>query len=321
MSDICLIYAGGTFGCHGKPLSALPADVFLPAFKNTLTQNCHILNNSIVKDGSALTCNDFLQFYHTIITAHRQGFDKFLLITGTDTLAYLSAFLYFALNGLPLTLVVTGSMHPFFEPTTSVLTPDTTSDAKDNLAKAIQFLNTNHQGVFVAFYHQIFYANSIQKIHASDVNAFAGKSFAQPLPATTHTPIALAQTDIQIHSIFCLPNNADVLYNQLISLLDKSASAVIIVGFGAGNTPYSDNINKALKQLIAQGFLVVMATSCPFGYVSDTYQAGAWQYQAGAVSDALPLPALYAKALWICLTYPPEQRRQVWQTLTHGGTL
>lgn len=316
-SPICLLYAGGTFGCHGTPLSALPAEVFLPTFQNAIAQPLHILNNTIVKDSSTLSPDDFLQFYHTIKQAHQDGFDKFLLITGTDTLAYLSAFLHFALAGLPLSLVITGSMSPFFEPTTTPLTPDFNSDAKDNLDTALTFLQNSHHGVAVAFYHRLLDAHSVQKLHASNPNAFDGKvfDFNQTTPIPAHTPIDIKHTDVQLYTVFCTPNSPDVICEQLNALLGKTPTAIIIIGFGAGNMPSSDHLKALLQDLSNQGFLLIMATSCPYGTTSTDYEAGAWQYALGMVSDNLPLPALYAKALWLCLTNPPQQRQQLWQTL------
>lgn len=317
MSDLSLIYAGGTFGCHGTPLSALPAHDFLPAFTHALNQPITILDNPIVKDSSTLTPSDLVHFYKLILNAHKNGADKFLLITGTDTLAFLAGFLAIGLQSLPLTLVVTGSMLPFFEPTTSPLTKDKQSDAWENLLAGLAFFDKGIKGSFVSFYGQIYHATSVQKIHKTDKNAFTGISFevnypSPPIPSTT--PI---NTDFgQIYNYYCTPNSPDMLADYLEFLANKPATAVIVQGFGAGNMPSSDRLIRAIEQLNQQGFLLIMTSSAIFGQISTAYQAGAWQYQHGFVSGGtLTLPAIYGYALWLCLTLPIHARKDAWLTI------
>ena len=96
-----LIYAGGTFGSYGRPLTPLSADVFLPTLQQLLAEHSaatHLapvswLENGLIKDSSQLTPNDFIHFYRLLLSAYAQGHKRFVLITGTDTLSYLGAFL------------------------------------------------------------------------------------------------------------------------------------------------------------------------------------------------------------------------------------
>ncbi len=315
-----VIYAGGTFGCHGTPLSALPASQFLPSFLIHYPQLIAI-DNDLIKDSSTFTPHDFIAIYELICKAYTKGATQFILITGTDTLAYLAGFLYYALAGKALSLVITGSMLPFFDPTASELTPNTYSDAPINFAEALNFLQQKRHGVFVSFSRHIYHANSVQKLHTSERNAFTGElvrgqessAIRQALP-NTHSPTL--SRDFAIHSLYCLPANAGVLVHALQTLFNSPPTAVIIIGFGAGNTPYSVALEQCFSQLSAQGFLLIMTSACPFGSVSQDYAAGAWQYKAGAVSGgALTISALYGKALWLCATLPVHLRRQYWEVL------
>lgn len=317
-SPIHLIYAGGTFGCHGTPLSALPCNIFLPAFTKLCQEHnysLHIIDNSIVKDSSTLTPDDLLHFYQTIINHYKQGIDKFLLITGTDTLAYLGAFLAIGLQGLPLTLVITGSMLPLFKPTAEPLTTDTDSDAWANLSQGLSFFHKHIYGCFISFYNEIYHAHSVQKIHKTDKNAFSGTPFSQPYPQLSCPNTSQPNmTFSQIHGFYCTPNSPDILADYLEYLSNKTPTAVIVQGFGAGNMPSSDRLIKAINELDKQGFLLIMASSAIYGQISTAYQAGAWQYSHGFVSaQHLPIPAIYAYALWLCLTLPVAERKQVWQ--------
>lgn len=317
MTKLCLIYAGGTFGCHGTPLSALPADIFLPAF-TALCQEHHYpltaLDNPIVKDSSTLSPNDFIHFYQLILDAHKAGADKFLLITGTDTLAYLASFLAIGLQNLPLTLVVTGSMLPLFKPTHLPLQHDQNSDAWANLSQGLAFFDKGIYGSFVSFYGQVYHATSVQKIQKTDKNAFAGTPFDQTYLSPAISTIDTLKTEFsQIYSFYCTPNTPDVLADYLQFLADKTPTALIVQGFGAGNMPSSPNLIQAIENLNNKGFLLIMTSGAIFGQISTAYQAGAWQYQHGFVSaEHLTIPAIYAYALWLCLSLPINERKNAW---------
>ncbi len=111
-----LIYAGGTFGSYGKPLSALPATTFLPLLmdkvRQNLTSNIEVLENSCVKDSSQLSPSDFSHFFQLVLNRYTQGYRHFVLITGTDTLSYLGSFLADAVAGSDVSLALTASMRP-----------------------------------------------------------------------------------------------------------------------------------------------------------------------------------------------------------------
>lgn len=322
---IHIIYAGGTFGCHGRPLNTLPKEQFLPNFIKLVADQQSItpLDNTVIKDSSTLTPADFMAFYQLIQTAYNQGARRFLLITGTDTLSFLAAFLSISLSNLPICVVVTGSMLPLFNPDKPVLERLADSDAWDNLQNAFAFINqhSNKTGVFISFYHQIIQGDSSQKIHTSSKNAFVGTPFNDSISHIYPklTPLSLDSETVfcNIHIFYCIPNAADYLNQCLEHLLDTSPTAIILLGFGAGNIAYHPKLSDTLTALLKQGFLVISSSSCPFGAVSDTYAAGAWQYQLGVLSGkSIPLPTLYALALWTCLSTPLPKRLNTWHALT-----
>lgn len=324
--SIHLIYAGGTFGSYGTPLSPLSSELLLPKLLQEVAHHgfdVTLLDNPVVKDSSTLTPADFVHFYQLICQAYTKGVRQFVLITGTDTLSFLAAFLSTAFANTNVSIVVTGSMLPLFNPTISPYTIDDTSDAWDNLQGALRFVRQHISGVYVSFYQQIFYGNSVQKIHSSDKNAFSGKVFdhANHKPHPHHPPTNITFCDVHcpIYTLYCVPNGADDLAETLLQLNHKQPSAVIILGFGAGNLPCSDILKEALRTLVDKHFLVIMASSCLFGARSDTYAAGAWQYDLGVLpSKDMSLPHIYAQALWLCLTLPAHKRQQTWHHFIHS---
>lgn len=305
-----LIYAGGTFGSHGTPLSPLSADIFLPLLESLLgerlTTKISILPNTIIKDSSALTPCDFVNLYQTIYQAHTKGIKNFVLITGTDSLSFLSAFLANALAGLDLSLVITGSMSPLLHPDMPYQINDN-SDAWHNLACAITVSQT-YKGVFVQFDGQTFWANNTQKIHSQHAHAFDGISIDTPIPPLAQlasTPdfeklIHKSQT-LNIASIYLLPNEPTQIAQALNHT--KHATAVILIAFGAGNLPNDDAVRLALADLSKNNTPVVCTSMCAFGGVNTNYQAGAWQYDYGVWSGkTLSIAGIYGKLLWLALT-------------------
>ncbi|MBE9587203.1 MULTISPECIES: asparaginase domain-containing protein [Moraxella] len=308
--DIHLIYAGGTFGSHGTPLSPLSAHEFLPVLQNLLNSRLDsrqvILDNDCIKDSSTLTPADFTHFYELIRTAHQQGARRFVLITGTDTLSFLASFLFHAFADSDLSLVITGSMNPLLVADNPAYHIDDTSDAWHNLSDAINVSQT-HQGVFVQFCHQTFWADNTQKIDSLNPNAFYGTHVSHPsltLPTVRPEPFDIIKhhtNTANIKSVFLLPNDTSHIAQELANI-DDNTTAVILIAYGAGNLPKSDAIIAELDRLHEQNIPVICTTMCPFHGVSTTYAAGSWQYAHHVWSGGkLSIPAIYGRLLWLAV--------------------
>ncbi len=341
-APVQLIYAGGTFGSYGRPLAPLAADEFLPALQTLLIEQAQAsnlpviswLDNALIKDSSQLTPADFVHFYKLLLQAYAQGSRRFILITGTDTLSYLGAFLSEAFAGSDICIVVTGSMRPLFD--SEVLQSyqvDQSGDAWDNLMESLRVASAGVSGVKISFGGESWPAQTVQKIHSHDFMAFTGHSRAA-YPANSYIKIfadtrrqhwlddqSLVAKDIEnraakvaVHALYCLPNDTSVITKQLQALIDTLPCGIILLGFGAGNVPYSPDLAKALQAAYSQGHMVICASQCPFGGVSDSYAAGSWQYDYHVIAGGrLTIAAIYARLLWLLLRYDsPARRRQRW---------
>ena len=340
--SIQLIYAGGTFGSYGRPLAPLAADDFLPALQSCLIKDDNAINlpaiswldNSLIKDSSQLTPRDFVHFYSLLLGAYEQGSRRFILITGTDTLSYLGAFLAEAFAGSDICVVVTGSMRPLLDSEIlQTYTVDEHSDAWGNFIDALRLAGAGESGVKVCFGGESWPAQTVQKIHSHDFMAFTGHSRAA-YPANSYIK-RLADTRRQhwlddqnaildtiqarakkvcVHALYCLPNDSEVLCAQLEALLAKPPCGIILLGFGTGNIPYSDALATTLQAAYQHGHMVICASQCPFGGVSDAYAAGSWQYDYHVIAGGrLTIAAIYARLLWLLLRYnSPGRRRQRW---------
>ena len=348
---IQLIYAGGTFGSYGKPLAPLSADIFLPTLQKLLAEQADTtdsltiswLDNTLIKDSSQLTPADFIHFYQLLLDAYKQGDRRFVLITGTDTLSYVGAFLAEAFAGSDICIVVTGSMRPLLD--SDILHTyeiDAHSDAWGNLNDSLKLASAGESGVKISFGGESWPAQTVQKVHSHDLMAFTGHSRAA-YPANSYIkqlsdtrrqhwlddqqallPSIKERADkASVHAIYCLPNDVQVIDDQLQALLSQPPCGIILLGFGAGNVPYSDTLADTLNRVHEHGHLVVCASQCPFGGVSDSYAAGSWQYDYHVIAGGrLTIPAIYARLLWLLLRYDsPARRKQRWlNNVSQPGT-
>ncbi len=346
-----LIYAGGTFGSYGRPLAPLAADIFLPTLQQLLNEHDEAtflpaiswLDNTLIKDSSQLTPSDFVHFYSLLLAAYEAGKRQFVLITGTDTLSYLGAFLAEAFAGSDICIIVTGSMRPLLDSEElHSYSVDNHSDAWDNLRESLRLAAAGHSGVKICFGGESWPAQTVQKIHSHDFMAFTGhnraaypdNSYIDKLADTrrqhwlddqqSFLPALQARHEqAYVHALYCLPNDADVLSVQLQALLSKPPCGIILLGFGSGNVPYSPMLAEVLQAAYKQGHMVVCASQCPFGGVSASYAAGSWQYDYQVIAGGrLTIPAIYARLLWLLLRYDtPARRRQRWTyTVNQAGT-
>ena len=341
-APVQLIYAGGTFGSYGRPLAPLSAEVFLPTLQQLLSEQDNTsnlpqmswLDNALIKDSSQFTPSDFVHFYQLLLSAYQQGGRRFVLITGTDTLSYLGAFLAEAFAGSDICVVVTGSMRPLLDSEElHTYKVDAQSDAWNNLTDALKLAAAGESGIKTAFGGESWPAQTVQKIHSHDFMAFTGHSraaypadsYIKTLPAIRRqhwlddqqdisADIAGRQANAIIHALYCMPNDTDVLDQQLRALLTQPPCGIILLGYGAGNVPYSAELAEALQLAYDKGHMVVCASQSPFGGVSDTYAAGSWQYDYQVIAGGrLTIPAIYARLLWLLLRYDsPARRRQRW---------
>lgn len=310
--NIGVIYAGGTFGSAPTDgaLTPLDKEIFLPLL-SPLLGDAKIIDNHITKDSSALTPADFVHFYNLIAT-HYEQYDGFVLITGTDTLAYLAAFLHIALWNSPVCVVVTGSMHPLLSygaknnPEDMKINP--ASDAGAHLAQALAQARFGEHGVYVAF-GELYHGIGCQKIHSTDSHAFVGYRARTPLynKNNKQTLAGLRFDNIRtltcphhsaIATLFALPNDYDATAQLLRALANTKPKAIILQGFGTGNLAPSSALQSALEYVKAQDISLITTSQCAMGGAGSDYATGAWLAKYSKSGGIFSLPTVYALVLW-----------------------
>lgn len=326
MSDsIAIIYMGGTFGCIGEPLSPMPAPHFFAQLKQHYPQaDYHFVEAPVIKDSTELSVADWLLLAEQIHTLAQQGFQSFIVIHGTDTLAYAGAFLhhFFAQQ---YRIVITGSQFPILDVQGQSLRAN--SDASENFNFALAEIKHAEQGVYVAFNQQLFYANSCYKQHTEDFNAFTGTlsnnyspthslNIAQSFDFSKDNIENLIQnlSNVRIDHLYLTPMPAQQLQQQLLQRISNPEtvpSVLFIQSFGSGNLPYSKQLKTTIQQLIQHHHCqIIISSQVLFGTLSQKYATGSWLSDTAVLFDThISQADSFIRAKLLCALHPTD-----WQT-------
>lgn len=324
-AKILILYTGGTIGMgHETPgdsssplipqgweflqkaMPALSGDGFFTKEKGiefTYKSFEHVI------DSSEFNPNHWAQISE-IVFENYDLYDGFIIIHGTDTMAYTASALSFSLQNLGKPVVITGSQLPIFHPRT---------DAVSNLSNAIHIAAAKVFNlpvipeVLICFNDKLLRGNRSTKSSSKDFSGFESPSFPElgsleqsiqiwdkyilEIPKEPFSIKPDFETNIIIITLF--PGfNPDIL-NRLAE--DKKLKGVILRTFGSGNAPSSETFIKALKLLVNNGKTVLNISQCQEGFVNmKKYKTGNNLYKCGVLSGAdMTLEAATGKLMWM----------------------
>lgn len=300
MKEILLIYTGGTIGmCENHDTGALENvdfDKILPMlhelkqFKlkiDTVTFNSPI-------DSSDMGPEQWKKIVR-IIADNYSKYTGFVILHGTDTMAYTASALSFMLEGLNKPIVLTGSQLPIGKLRT---------DGRGNLITAIEIAAaTNEDGtpkvpeVCIFFHDKLLRGNRTTKSSADAFDAFYSFNYS---------PLAFSAVNIDYNVKRILPYNAEarliphyemdsnmavislfpgIQENVMRSMLSaEHLKGVILRTYGAGNAPTLPWISKVIGDAVSNGIVVVDITQCAGGnVVMDRYGTGLRLKEIGVI--------------------------------------
>lgn len=238
-------------------------------------------------DSSDMTITEWVQIAQTI-ERHYDRYDGFVVIHGTDTMAFAASALSFVLEGLRKTVVLTGAQVPIHA---------LWSDGRENLLGALLMA-----GLYVIpevclfFRNQLFRGNRVTKVDARRFAAFCSPN----LP-----PLAVVGADVTINRELVRPAPASArlvvqsrveqdvgllrLYPgipaQLVrAVLQPPLKGVVLETFGSGNGPTKPALLGELRAAAERGLLILNCTHCLQGAVTSDYAAGAAMAGVGIIS-------------------------------------
>ncbi|MBK6518724.1 MAG: asparaginase [Polyangiaceae bacterium] len=214
-----------------------------------------------------------------------EDYDGFVIIHGTDTMAYTASALAFLLPGLDRSVVLTGAQRPLGE---------IRSDGRANLVDACQVATMRIPEVAVAFNSRLFRGCRVTKLDAWGMNAFGSPSCP---------PLAELGLGVQVGAHVLAPRpkapfdprlEARVLAVRVFPGLDPKllqgaltagVRGMVVEAFGAGNVPRLErSLIPAIEAARSLDVPVVIVSQCPRGAVDlGAYEGGAAARDAGAI--------------------------------------
>lgn len=303
-ASVLIIYTGGTIGMKEDP-----ADGTLKPFDfSQIKEEVPELNKFNVKidavtfdpliDSSDVEPSLWIKLAELIRDKYEE-YDGFVILHGTDTMAYSASTLSFMLEGLSKPVVFTGSQLPIGVPRT---------DGKENLIGAVEIAaakdgkgHARVPEVTIFFDSQLLRGNRATKYSAEAFNAFASPNCSPLAEAGIniryHTDLIRkpvywdAQLRVQTHldtRVAILKVHPGVTPQVMHAVLcDEGTRACIIETYGSGNALSKDWFLEILREADALGKILLNVTQCKSGTVNmDLYATGASLKHAGVLSGA-----------------------------------
>ncbi|AKJ42589.1 asparaginase [Pragia fontium] len=292
--SIYVSYTGGTIGMHRSKHGYIPVSGHLqqqlaqmPEFHRDEMPEFVINEYHPLIDSSDMTPQDWQNIADDIYQNY-QRYDGFVILHGTDTMAFTASALSFMLENLGKPVIVTGSQIPLAE---------LRSDGQTNLLNAL-YVAANYpiNEVCLFFNNKLFRGNRTTKVHADGFDAFASPNYPALLEAGIHIK-RIASPDpfvhsgaFKIHPIAPQPIGVITIYPgisaEIISnFLRQPVKALILRSYGVGNAPQRPDLLEELRDAAQRDIIVVNLTQCLSGRVNmDDYATGNALSHAGVIS-------------------------------------
>lgn len=296
-------------------------------------------------DSSNISPNDWRDLAN-IIKKNYNDWEGFVILHGTDTMAYTSSVLAFMLDNLSKPVVITGSQKPIGE---------TRSDAVQNLVTAIEIAAAKSLGIPVVPEVSVFFRDRLYrgcrttKMSASDYKGFQSPNYPPLAEAGEHIVVkgsvlrSPSQQTLHINdkleeniaSLDIFPGmSTDLLKNMLKT---DGLKGVVLKTFGTGNAPTTTDFLEVIGEAVSEGKVIVDVTQCRAGEVElGLYDVSAGLLSRGVVSgmDMTPESALTKMSVVLGkvsnleivadlmqLNYKGEQRQSIFNIHFPGGVI
>lgn len=280
-TKILLIYTGGTIGMakdysnqslkpfdfenlinHIPELSLIDSEISYTGFTNPI-------------DSSDMNPGHWIEL-STIIEENYDKYDGFVVLHGTDTMAYTASALSFMLSGLQKPVIFTGSQLPV---------GDLRTDAKENLITSIHFASLQEKGkpviaeVCIYFEYKLLRANRTTKINAENFAAFESPNYPDLGESGIHLDVRKHVLRKEENPVFSVNKKLDThlglikiypgMNRRFIENMFETSEikAMIIEAFGAGNVFSETWFKDLLRKKSNDGMHIIVNTQCAGGMV------------------------------------------------------
>jgi len=302
-----ILNTGGTIGMVESPRGLVPgADLagWLATLMagTDLEGSVHVAELVRLIDSSNSVPDDW-QAIVDHLRAHRDDADAFVVLHGTDTMAYTTAALAYALTGFDRPTVVTGSQLP-----AAVVG----SDAAANVVGAIQAASGGRADGVSLF----FGARLLAGARSTKVSSWSFAGFASPnVPPLAYVGVPwhwdrapeigcgwTAPRPYRRHDVMIIDMYPGITGARLAAMLDPPPRAIIMRAYGVGDAPSAEpGLVGVVADMVSGGVPVIVSSQCHQADVRlGRYETGQALADVGAVgSGDMTLEATYAKTVFL----------------------
>ena len=221
------------------------------------------------------------------IRDHYDNYDGFVILHGTDTMAYTASALSFALQQLNKPVILTGSQVPM---------SNIRSDARRNLVNAIEMATLPLPEVAICFNDYVYRGNRTTKMSIGDFDAFASPNYPPlaeiGLNIELRNHIRTSSDSLRVFTdfseqVFLLKIYPNIAPNFLENIDFDNIRALIVEAFGSGNFPIHGNQNLLpfFEKCIHNNVLLTITSQAAYDAVDlNNYESGRRARELGALS-------------------------------------
>lgn len=318
---VLLLHTGGTLGMRRSARGYVPEAGHLrglleamPELRRDELPEFTLVEHTPLLDSAVMRPRDWQRIADTVVE-HGDDADGFVVLHGTDTMAYTASALSFLLEGLDRPVILTGAQVPLAE---------VRSDGHANLIASL-LIAAQRELAEVAIFagERLLRGNRATKVSASGFDAFASPN----APALGHAGVELSVDrsllraaapgplraarlrEAQVLALRLFPGiGADTLRN----VLRAPVEGMVLETYGAGNGPDDASLLEVLAEAAERGVVIVNTSQCLRGAVSmEAYATGSALARAGVTPGGdMTAEAALAKLLYLLsLEAEPEAVR------------
>lgn len=309
MKKILILYTGGTVGMdYTENGLKVVQGLFYSQIKSLAPiagVQLELIEYADLIDSSDIGLDYWIKIIKDI-SAHYDKYDGFVVVHGTDTMAYSASFLAFALRGLNKPLILTGAQLPLVH---------RRSDGWSNLIDAIySAMQEELNEVAIAFNHNLYRGCRTQKI---STNRYVGFDSVDEEPLAEfgisiswHKRRWLKSNNFSFSPIIPRPINVVNLvltpgYTTLHiaeTLFNSNIEAVVLQTYGSGTIPMRDKVLvEAIKESTARGVIIISVTQVIEGRITNEYSNSKLS-ELGVISGCDMTPEAAIAKLWVLLS-------------------
>jgi L-asparaginase len=231
-----------------------------------------------------------------IIGKNYNKYDGFVVLHGSDTMAYTASALSFLLENLGKPVILTGSQLPV-----NVLR----SDAQENIIVSIEIAAAKENGkakvpeVCVYFENHLYRGNRTYKHNAENFDAFNSSNYQELATAGVHIKyndgfiakpsakklVVHQSLDTNIAIVKLFPGINPAVLESIINT--KGLKAIVLETYGTGNAPTDNTFLKPLEKAAKKGIILLNVTQCRAGAVQQgRYETSTELKKIGIISGA-----------------------------------